>query len=134
MKQLENYIQTIYGNNIDAHNYLQKFITLSTRLPKNKLDQYDDDYKKYSRRLLKHHEIDNQNDIDPFIIKLFKHYDFSLREMEQCITILTVYFTQLAKNKFNITVIVVFLAVCYVRFPNIFHALESTCKSLIYLG
>jgi hypothetical protein len=129
MKQLENYVQTVYGNDIDSHNYLHKFITLLTRLPKNKSDGYDNDYAKYSRRLLNHHGIENQEDLDPFIIKLFKYYNFSLREMEQCITALTIYFTQLARNRFNITPIVCFLAVCCIRFPDIFNALESATLS-----
>lgn len=129
MKQLENYVQTIYGNNIEAHNYLNKFVTLSTRLPKSKMDQYDNDYIKYSRKLIKYHEIDNQPELGSFIAKLFKHYNFSLREMEQCITILTVYFTQLMTNRFNINEVVAFLAVCYVRFPSIFNALESDTLS-----
>jgi predicted KAP-like P-loop ATPase len=125
MKQLENYVKTIYGNSIDARNYLHKFITLSTILPKNKSNQYDNDYTKYLHRLMIYHEIDKIPNIEHFIVDFFKDYQFSLREMEQCITILTVYYTQLPKNSFHVTHIICFLAVLRIRFPQIFSALET---------
>jgi hypothetical protein len=125
MKQLENYVRTIYGIRIDARNYLHKFITLSTRLPKNKSDEYDNDYAKYFRLLLKHHGIDDRIDSNRDIVIFFKYYNFSLREIEQCSTILTVYYSQLPQGYFSPSDIICFLVVLLVRHPDAFNSMAE---------
>lgn len=110
---------------IDARNYLHKFITLSTTLPKNKTDEYDNDYSKYFRLLLKHHGIDDNISSNREIINFFKYYNFSLREIEKCSTVLTVYYSQLPRNRFTDPDVICFLVVLLVRFPDTFNSLAE---------
>ncbi len=129
MKQLEEYVHKIYGNGVDARNYLYKFITFSTSLPKDS-QRYDNNYGKYLRLLLNHYGINSQLAYNGLIGHLFEHYKFSLREMEQCITILTVYCTQKIPDFENINDIVCFLAILLIRFPRIFNSLGE--KTISY--
>ena len=48
--QLESCVRVVYGADADAHNYLQKFFTLCTKLPGNYLDRGGNDRARYSRR------------------------------------------------------------------------------------
>lgn len=57
-EQLEESVRCIYGQNIDAHTYLQKFINIETKLPKQISDRYTNDLKSYSIKLLQLHEIE----------------------------------------------------------------------------
>ncbi|WP_051321564.1 KAP family P-loop NTPase fold protein [Chrysiogenes arsenatis] len=58
-EQLEEAIRCVYGNNIDAHTYLQKFINIETAIPKRVVERYrnGDDLEVYSKELLKLHEL-----------------------------------------------------------------------------
>lgn len=47
-EQMEEAIKCVYGNNIDAHTYLQKFINLETSIPKRTDDHYSNDLTVYS--------------------------------------------------------------------------------------
>jgi hypothetical protein len=123
--QLENYVKTTYGSDIDARNYLHKFLTLSVKLPKNELDEFKNDYLKYVNHLIKHHGIDGQRDIDSVLVWLFQYYQFSLREMERSISILTIYFSQLTNKPMILNLIASFLAVIKIRFPEIFDDLST---------
>lgn len=49
--QLEEAIKCVYGQNIDATSYIQKFINIDGRLPKNTETHQINDYKKYCKRL-----------------------------------------------------------------------------------
>src|SRR5690606_32386565 len=42
-QQLEEAIRSVYGANIDAHTYLQKFINVETSIPKRVADRYNND-------------------------------------------------------------------------------------------
>jgi predicted KAP-like P-loop ATPase len=56
--QLEESIRSVYGQNIDAHTYLQKFVNLEAKLPKRTGERHSNDLGKYANRLLKLHEIE----------------------------------------------------------------------------
>src|SRR5262249_53229542 len=60
-EQLAESIRWIYGSGVDAANYLQKFIDVECVLPK-KLEQHDNDYKKFSRHLYLAHEFEDWGD------------------------------------------------------------------------
>ena len=51
MEQLESYAKTIYGQGMDARAYLQKFFTLTVKLPMNRTLSSDGDYYKYGSSL-----------------------------------------------------------------------------------
>ncbi len=56
--QLEESIKCIYGQNIDAYTYLQKFIHLEMRLPKRTGERFENDLVTYSNKLFELHEIE----------------------------------------------------------------------------
>lgn len=131
VNQLEVYVNTIYGENIDSHNYLHKFFTLTTDLPLKAKDGNTTDYNKYITYLSNHHGLNNYSQqFDSVLEGLFKHYNFSLREMERCFSLLAIYFANLPEKKFNVPVLSGFLSVLRIRFPLEFNKLMS--KSLSY--
>ena len=86
-QQLEEAIKHVYGSNIDAHTYLQKFINIETSLPEevngrisNKIDLY---IKKLSE--LHNFEIRNRDSIST-LIALAQHFNLSLRQLEKIFT------------------------------------------------
>jgi predicted KAP-like P-loop ATPase len=61
-EQLEESIKSVYGRNIDAHTYLQKFITIEAKLSKRTGDRYASDLRKYTHRLMQLHEMQTWGD------------------------------------------------------------------------
>ena len=61
--QLEESIKCVYGQNVDAQTYLQKFLTIEAKLPKNVGDRYTSDLRKYANRLLKLHELETWGEL-----------------------------------------------------------------------
>lgn len=51
-EQLEEAIKCVYGNNIDAHTYLQKFINIETSIPKRTHNRYNNDKEPIRRIML----------------------------------------------------------------------------------
>lgn len=62
-EQLEESIKKVYGSNLDAHTYLQKFIDYPTRLPKANfsLDRNISDYLRNQIKFLNIREFDNSS-------------------------------------------------------------------------
>lgn len=125
-EQLEESIKSVYGPNIDAHTYLQKFINLEAKIPKITIVPYSNDLSKYSRKLLKLHELETWRDernilesIDP----LANHFNLSLRQLEKVFTNLAVLYGQSEENHLRIVPIIVFLAVVKVVNPQLFEKL-----------
>lgn len=127
--QLQNYVKTVYGRDVDAANYLHKFFSLSTDLPRKRGDTHDNDYTKYVQRLTKHYGIESGRDLDSVLAGLFQHYGFSLREMERCFANLSIYFAQLPENRLSIDPVVAFLAVVRLHFPAVFAKLAASSLS-----
>ena len=125
-EQLEEAVRCIYGQNIDAHTYLQKFINLETKLPKQTTDRYTNDLNNYSRRLLQLHELetwgDDQNIID-CIEPLANHFNLSLRQLEKVYTNLALFYGTSAKNHLRLVPILVFLSVIKTVKPQVFDKL-----------
>lgn len=125
-EQLEEAIKCVYGNNIDAHTYLQKFINLETSIPKRTNDRYNNDLNVYSRRLLKLHELETWGDdmnivdcLDP----LAQHFELSLRQLEKVYTNLAIFYGTSSENNFRLVPIITFICVVKVVKPNLFHRL-----------
>lgn len=62
MEQLEEALRSVYGQRIDAHTYLQKFVNVEAKLPKRTGDSYTSDLSAYSKKLLQLHELETWGD------------------------------------------------------------------------
>jgi KAP family P-loop domain len=89
--QLEAAVKCVYGNEIDAHAYLQKFINVEVMLPKRKL-KHASDLNNYGSRLLEVHGLDRNkfDDVKWYVCLLAEYYDLSLRELEKVFTNLVI--------------------------------------------
>ena len=124
-QQLEEAIRSVYGANIDAHTYLQKFINVETSIPKRVTGQNSNDIESYIMQLHQLHEIttfDNDNKITDYLIPLAHHFNLSLRQLEKVFTNLAIIYNTSAK-KHLIVPIIVFIAVVKVVNPNVFENL-----------
>ncbi len=113
-EQMEEAIKCVYGNNIDAHTYLQKFINLETAIPKRTDDHYSNDLKVYSRRLLQLHGLETWGDdrnildcLDP----LAQHFNLSLRQLEKVYTNLAIVYGTSSKNQLRLVPVITFICV-----------------------
>jgi predicted KAP-like P-loop ATPase len=125
-EQLEEAVKCIYGQNIDAHTYLQKFINLETKLPKRTADSYANDLTEYSKKLLQLHEMEQweiSNHITEIIAALANHFNLSLRQLEKVFTNLVLFYSSIEQNSQKIPQIAVFLAIIKVVKPPIFDKL-----------
>jgi hypothetical protein len=125
-KQLEEAVKCIYGVNIDAHTYLQKFINIETNIPKKIGERHDNDIGQYNRRLFDLHKIETWGDdrdlLDSLEI-LAKHFNLSLRQLERTYTNLAVFYASSAENQLRLVTIISFLAVIKVIDPLVYEAL-----------
>ncbi|HJV25641.1 MAG TPA: P-loop NTPase fold protein [Aromatoleum sp.] len=139
-QQLEEAIKSVYGNNIDAHTYLQKFINVETTIPKRVSDRYGNDIELYSKKLLQLHEIttwgDDRNIVD-CLVPLALHFNLSLRQLEKAFTNLAIIYSTSGENHLRLVPIIVFIAVVKVVNPNVFGNLlvgkisfSSLCEQL----
>ena len=135
-KQLEEAVRCVYGENIDAHTYLQKFINIETTIPNKIGDRHDNDISRYNKRLFDLHEIEIQGDRDSLLKPLellAKHFNLSLRQLERVYTNLAVFYASSAKNQLRIIPVISFLAVIKVVDPSVYEALlhqEMTYEEL----
>lgn len=124
--QLEESIKCVYGQNIDAHTYLQKFVNIEAKLPKHTGERYTNDLSKYTYRLLQLHEMQTWGD-DSNIVEctesLANHFNLSLRQLEKVFTNLAVFYGSSAEGRLRLVPIVVFLAVVKVVDPSLFDEL-----------
>lgn len=125
-KQLEEAVKCIYGENIDAHTYLQKFINIEASIPKKTGERHDNDIDQYNRRLFDLHQIETWGDgriLLESLDVLAKHFNLSLRQLERVYTNLAVFYASSAENQLRLVPIVSFLAVVKVVDPSIYEAL-----------
>ena len=126
-KQLEEAVKCVYGQKIDAHTYLQKFINIETSLPKRLGDKYENDISAYSGKLFDLHQIkiwENPQNLIECIGALANHFSLSLRQLERVYTNLALYYASTTENRLNIVPIISFLAVIKVTEPSIYKALS----------
>lgn len=121
--QLKNYAKALYGTDVDAANYLRKFFTLSVDLPKNSSVNNQNDYWVYTRRLIEHYQIKGDRDMPALLAGLFRQYKYSLREMENCLSSIALYYAQLPERHLSCGQTVSLLAVWRMKLPNIYSRL-----------
>ena len=142
-QQLEEAIRSVYGSNIDAHTYLQKFINVETSVPKRVGDRYCKDIASYINKLLQLHEIETwgeDREIINCLIPLAQHFDLSLRQLEKVFTNLAIIYSTSEENHLRLVPIIAFIAVVKVVNPNVFGSLllgkisySSLCEQLGFL-
>ncbi|TOM29984.1 hypothetical protein CGH78_24710, partial [Vibrio parahaemolyticus] len=94
-QQLEVAVKSVYGPDIDAHTYLQKFINLETTLPRISQNIYSREIDNYCDRLYYLHELETWNDkqnLQDYIVALSKFYNLSLRQLERVYTNLAIFY------------------------------------------
>ena len=126
--QLEESVKSVYGQNIDAHTYLQKFINIETTLPKDISRQDgDNDIAKYNKVLFdSYKEVGGLGDkkILKFLKVLAEHFDLSLRGLEKVYTNLAVFYAMLPNNHpEHPPSILSFLAIIKVIKPSVYKKL-----------
>ncbi len=126
--QLKKSVKCIYGEDIDAHAYLQKFINIETEIPKKTGSQYhNNDIAKYNKRLFELHKNEKWRadsiDISKYLEVLAKHFNLSLRELERAYTNLAVFYASYTGGEFKLSLILSFLAVIKVKEPSVYDAL-----------
>ncbi|MGD9887834.1 MAG: P-loop NTPase fold protein [Halothiobacillaceae bacterium] len=123
-QQLEEAIKSVYGQNIDAHTYLQKFINVETSIPKRINDRYNNDIDIYIRKLLQLHEITFWGDDEVIVeglVPLAQHFNLSLRQLEKVFTNLAIIYSTFGENNLRIVPVIIFIAVVKVVNPDVFH-------------
>ncbi len=123
-EQLEESVKSVYGQNIDAHTYLQKFINIEISLPKKTGEEHDNDIKKYNDMLYNScRDIIRGNIIAEFLEVLAMHFNLSLRQLEKVYTTLAVYCTLSGRIADGLFPIVAFLAVIKAIDPSLYQDL-----------
>ena len=116
----------MYGEGLDAHAYLQKFITIEAKLPKKRKSVHQNDLGQYARYLLRAHQIqtwgDDRNLIE-YVDLISNELDVSLRQLEKVFSVLAVFYASTAENNLRLIPLIVLLAFAKVVHPHIFNKL-----------
>ncbi len=144
-KQMEEYVKGVYGNGVNAQTYLQKFINLECSLPiikeRYSNDQSAGDYDAFCSDYFNKIEVPslkkkgnesgpasnnlnhgNQLMLSPFVCELAKHYNLSLRQIEDIARSILIYYAMTDKNGWGgrTCAIVSFLAFLKTYNPELF--------------
>lgn len=127
-EQLEEAVKCIYGQNIDANTYLQKFINFEARLPKRAKLEFNNDYRAYCSYLFKLHELetwgDERNLIDS-LVYLSNYFNLSLRQIEKSFTNIAIFYATSEKNYLRIAPLISFLAIVKVVNPSLYSLISE---------
>ena len=125
--QLEQSVKIVYGQELDAHTYLQKFINLETRIPKRLSVPHMNDASKYIRKLITLHDFKVRGNVQSIAKNtelLAVHLNLSLRQLEKIFATLAVFYVSVPENHLQqysgAEPIIVFLAVVKVVDPLLF--------------
>ncbi|QMS77659.1 KAP family P-loop NTPase fold protein [Aeromonas veronii] len=121
--QLEEAIKSVYGENIDAHTYLHKFINIETSLPKRLNSYHGHDISAYINRLLQLHELElwgDEHNIHDCLKPLGQHFNLSLRQLEKVFTNLAIIYSTSEKNHLRLVPIITFVSTLKVVNPGLF--------------
>ena len=121
--QLEEAIKSVYGENIDAHTYLHKFINIETSLPKRLNSYHGHDISAYINRLLQFHELElcgDEHNIHDCLKPLGQHFNLSLRQLEKVFTNLAIIYSTSEKNHLRLVPIITFVSTLKVVNPGLF--------------
>ena len=127
--QLEESVKSVYGQDIDARQYLQKFINVECTLPKYNKGPSENDYVKYCRALCDLHGLPSGDWIEAMWI-LARLFKLSLRDLQRCFTTLTLFYVATAKNQFREIYLLALLVILKVKRPELFEQIKSKDISL----
>ncbi|MCJ7645364.1 KAP family NTPase [bacterium] len=131
-KQLEESVKCVYGQNIEARTYLQKFINIEYKLPKENVMRVpisENDYVKYCKALCGLHALPIGGWVEAMWIlgQLFK---LSLRDLQRCFTNLTLFFASTEKNQYRDNYLLALLVILKVKSPEMFELVKTKGISL----
>lgn len=120
-KQIEESIKSTYGANIDAHAYLQKFISIETSLPRRK-DEYKNDTSIYCSRLQAIHEIPTygNSDLQELTSMLGNYFDLTLRQLEKVYSNIALIYLSMTRPENTHVIFASFFSVLKVVNPDLF--------------
>lgn len=106
--QIENYIHTIYGSEVDARAYLLKFGNIFVDLPTESTPSAEEQGRdEYCAALLKHYEISNRAGSSYgsllLCVQLFaEQFELTLREIERVASLLSIYYGSISDHQSDI--------------------------------
>ncbi|MNJ38675.1 hypothetical protein D3C77_335270 [compost metagenome] len=112
--QLEESIRSTYGGNIDAHTYLQKFLTIEAAIPKV-CDDNSSIISKYCYHLAHALEIPDNSDAPQLFEAIGEHLSLTLRQLEKCFSN---YMLALASGNFRSSSTPLLVALCTIKSTN----------------
>ena len=125
-------IRHIYGEQIDARQYLHKFVDVECTLPtKNKTERQESLYRIYARYLLKAYALDQvmrHEDMKDCLMKLFENFGLSLRDMEKACRTVALHYAAHGEQSDLASDVVCLLAVLKVCDRNNYNALATGNK------
>jgi len=122
--QLEESVKCVYGQNIDARTYMQKFINIECKLPKNTMSVYENDYVKYCAALCDLHGLDESDRLVKMMELLGKVFKLSMRDLQRCFT--NIVLTKAAgQGRFFEPDLVSLIIVLKVKKPDIYDRLKT---------
>lgn len=122
--QLEESIRATYGTNIDAHTYLQKFISIEASIPRNK-SEYDSDIPKYCKYLAAEHEMPDTGKYLDVLSAYCEHLALSLREIEKVFTYICIAIGAKARTDEDSFVFCCLAATLKVKNPKLFQIIAE---------
>lgn len=128
-KQLEASIKSKYGSDINASQYLQKFITLSLELPK-KSTEYDDYNKTFMNWAIKEMLEENESIENEHLIKTIEEivsfYNPSFREIERVLSNIAILHNMSLDSRFIQYHQVSMAFICYIKvaYPEVFQLIK----------
>lgn len=129
-KQLESTIKSKYGNDINANEYLQKFITLTLELPK-KSSEYDNNNKTFmnwalNKMLNEDEKIQNSNLIET-MEEIIKFYNPSFRKIERILSNIAILHNMSPDTKYYMYYQISMAFICFVKVenPEVFQLLKN---------
>jgi len=127
MAQLECSVRCLYGEDIDALTYLQKFINIECQLPKNS-DRHTSDQKKYCNYLYSAHQLNtwsDKKDLQDSMATFSEVLDLSFRDLEKCYSWFTLYYASITEKTLRIPPIIAFLIMLKIKFPPIYKEVKN---------
>lgn len=130
--QMEESIRSTYGPNIDAHTYLQKFISVEATLPKRK-GKSQNDLKTYSGMLSRLHEFPEELrvDISESAWQIANHFNLTFRQLERSYSNIALFYAVAGISDKHHPSVVTLASILKVSNPDLFSRLEA--RSLTYL-
>jgi hypothetical protein len=125
--QLEQAIKSVYGQDIDAISYVQKFINIDCTLPKITDAEGPNDYDKYCRTLFRLHELgflENEVGFLESISTLARIFNLSLRQLEKTFTYISIFYASVPDNFVKLSPLLCFLSIVKVFKPEIYRGLK----------